>query len=60
MAGPEEPREGLGGRTAAEDHVWGDGFSFQGPQLLFKGIQFAISSLFRADNWAKQLQIITR
>lgn len=26
--GPEEPLEGLGGRTAAEDQVWGGGFGF--------------------------------
>lgn len=36
-AGAEEPLEGLDGRTAAEDHVWGDGLdlAFQGHQLPF-------------------------
>lgn len=33
--GAEEPLAALGGRTAAEDQLWGDGFAFQGPQLPF-------------------------
>lgn len=35
--GPEEPLEGLDGRTAAEDRVWGDGLdlAFQGCHLPF-------------------------
>lgn len=47
MEGPEEPLDGLGGRTGAEDHVWGN-LAFQGPQLAFYRVQFAISLLFGA------------
>lgn len=58
VEGPEEPLEGLDGRTAAEDRVWGDGLdlAFQGCHLPFQGVPFATSSLFGAHKWAELLK----